>query len=71
MASGVIRAVVAEAGLVPTEFSAVTVQVYATSFASPETVMGDDVLVPAKLLTPSEQMAVYPVIAHSGDDEDK
>ena len=40
--------VVAEAGLVPTEFVAVTVKVEATSLVNPETVIGDEVLVAVK-----------------------
>ena len=37
--------VVAEAGLVPTEFVTGTVKVEATSLGNPETVIGDEVLV--------------------------
>ena len=44
--SGVIGSVAAEAELVPTEFVTVTVQVQATSLVNPETVIGDEVLVP-------------------------
>ena len=46
VASGVIGVVAAEAELVPTEFLAVTVQVWATSLVNPETVIGDEMLVP-------------------------
>ena len=45
-ASGVIGAVAAEAELVPTEFVAVTVQMYATSLVNPETVIVGEALVP-------------------------
>ena len=45
VSSGVIGAVAAEAELVPTEFVAVTVQVWATSLVNPETVITDEVLV--------------------------
>ena len=58
LSSGVIVAVASEAPLVPIAFVAVTVQVYAVSLVKPETVMGESVLVPVKLLVPSVQVAV-------------
>ena len=61
--SGVVGLVAADAELVPTEFVAVTVQVYVASFVNPETVMGDEVLEPLTELAPSVQVAAYPVIA--------
>ena len=62
-ASGVIGSVAVEAELVPTEFVAVTVQVWATSLVNPETVIGDEVLVPVKIVVPSVQLASYPVMS--------
>ena len=59
--SGVIGSVAAEAELVPTEFVAVTEQVYATPLVNPETVIGDDVLAPVRMLVPSVQVAEYRV----------
>ena len=56
-ASGVIGSVLAEAELVPTEFITLTVQVWATSFFRPETVILDVALAPVKVLVPSVQVA--------------
>ena len=61
--SGVIGSVAAEAELVPTEFVAVTVQVWATSLVNPETVITDEVLVAVKVLVPSVHVASYPVMS--------
>jgi hypothetical protein len=61
--SGVIGSVTAEPKLIPSELAAVTEQVYGVSLVNPVTVMGEVELWAVTIVSPSEQLASYPVIA--------